>query len=623
MTELDDLPGQEPLFRDELGDDFGTESYFGNVPGSISYVNEAGLSSAELNDLKNNREIASAIETWSQQMHQESSAPSLSMFNRGRYAPSHSRSPFALMAQCGWAVENDDVLATLADVVEGVMFQKMRFELYDQDQQDFWNQWAGLVNLDAQMRKLSRELFKYSQFYVGLWWEQKAFKVRDQEVESVLEQEEERRIEVEARREGRTPPETPSRRGNRSRRKVFSVNVPTGVTVFDPTKVVPVGNTMFGRERLAYVADDDEMQGFSAALAGTVIDPMVMQLIERKYTPTEQDKTFCASVGVDPNRLFLFKKDAVFRHTLTRADYERLAPVRLKSILPILEMKEHLRNADRASLIGATNFIIVITKGTDKHPARAREIENLQEQARVIARLPVLVGDHRLAVTIVAPPLDNTLIESRWQVLDSRLVFKALNTFSPVVQGGNSSGTGLSEMAKIISRNLESRRHMIVRALESAIFARMLEANEGILDEDPSMVFAPKRITLDFNAEVLAQILKLRDRGDISRETTLEEVDYDQDVEVVRRARERTTHDPVFMSQTPHSSPLSNPFQPQPTVTPPIQPVQGVGPAGQPREGGRPVGARDSRPRTSTAAEEVTQTSEADDLIGDEGGTDA
>ena len=53
------------------------------------------------------------------------------------------------MSQCAWAVENDDILSTLADVVEGLMWQKMRFELFDRDQQDMWNQWAAEVNLDG------------------------------------------------------------------------------------------------------------------------------------------------------------------------------------------------------------------------------------------------------------------------------------------------------------------------------------------------------------------------------------------------------------------------------------------------------------------------------------------
>lgn len=190
---------------------------------------------------------------------------------------------------------------------------------------------------------------------------------------------------------------------------------------------------------------------------------------------------------------------------------------RLKPALVLLEMKANLRASDRAALIGNTNFIVVITKGTDRLPAKPAEISNLQEQARVLARLPVLIGDHRLNVEIVSPPIDHTLQQSRWEVLDARLVFKALNSYAPVVQGGNSSGTGVSEMSRVIAKGLENRRHMIMRSLEKHVFKAIIERNKGVpdFDEMPSLRFTPKRISLDFSADIFGHILKLRDRGDI------------------------------------------------------------------------------------------------------------
>jgi hypothetical protein len=590
---------------------------FGAVTGttpSVHYVNEAGVSEDVVDDLKTNREIASVIEKWSQSL--SANAPqSVDMFNRARWQT--AKHIFTEMSQCAWAVENDDILSTLADVVEGLMFQKCRFELYDVDQQDIWAQWGKEVDLDSRLREIAREIFKVSQVYVGLWWEKRIYNVRDNPIQETIDEfqavEKEKRA-AEAKQNAEltgmpAPPAPPvedvKKGGNRKRKKKFPVEVPTAITTFEPCKVVPVGQLMFGRERFAYVATRDEHDAFASVLSGDVVDGTVLQLIERKYEPTAQDRVACGELGVDHSRLWLFKKDACFRHTLTKASYERFAPVRLKPILPILEMKSHLRNSDRATLIGNTNFIVVITKGTDKLPAKPSEITNLQEQARVIARLPVLVGDHRLHVEIVAPLTDNTLIESRWQTLDSRLVFKALMTFSPVTQGGNSGGAGVSEMSRVVSKGMESRRHMIVRSLERHVFQMILDRNESVLDEAPSLEFTPKRITLDFNADVIGQILKVRDRGDISRETMLEELDYDQDAEVLRRARERAMYDDVFNSATPHASPTQQPFQPgQPGQQQPAgkQPASNVGPNGQPRtEGGRPGGVTETQPRQAKA----------------------
>lgn len=595
---------------------------------SVHYVNEAGVPDDVVDTLKSNREIASVIEKWSQSLAGTAGRSSLDVFNRGK-GFQHAKHIHAQMAQCAWAVEHDDILSTTCDVLEGLMWQRCRFELFEADQEDMWNQWAADVDLDSRLREIGREIFKVSQVYVGLWWEKKIYAVREDPIEDTIDEMEAKREEreyedqVKAREKliavnknspefvapGEIPkPEDRSPgKGNRKRKKKFPVTVPTEWTIFEPTKILPIGTLMFGRERFAYIASSGEDEAFTEVMKGNIADGTVLQLIESKYIPTEQDKQACADLGVDPNRLWLFKKDAIFRHSLTRAQYERYAPVRLKSVLPLLEMKEHLRAADRATLIGNTNFIVVITKGTDKLPARPAEIRNLQEQAKIIARLPVLVGDHRLNVEIVSPAMDNTLIESRWQVLDSRLVFKALQSYSPVVQGGNSAGTGVSEMSRVIAKGLEGRRHMIVRALERSVFKLIMEKNEGMLDEFPSLAFTPRRITLDVKAEVIANILKLRDRGDISRETTLEEMDFDQDVEVLRRAEERVTYDRVFESQTPYSSPNANPYgtgqqpslMPQQPAPKPAAPSN-VGPKGQPRtEGGRPSGSTDSKPRAA------------------------
>ena len=636
-VEVLDQPDQ-PLLDQFMGaDDRGAfmDPQYGRVstgtPPSISYVNESGVPQ-DVIDLwirdGGYQEVASVIEKWSQSLNIADNVPTLDMFNRSRRIEREVH-PHAMMARCAWVVENDDVLSTLADVIEGLMWQKCRFELIENDEEDFWNQWAATVNLDRMLREMGREIFKCSQVYVGLWWGQKIYKVRDSPIDSELQRLEfekqqrdytkktaERDALIEANKDTEgfiEPPPIPEPvdpskgRGNRSRKKTYPVEIPTAMTVFDPTKIIPVGTLMFGRERFAYVADRAENEAFTEVMAGNIADSTVLQLIERKYTPTAQDLVACADLGVDSNNLWLFKQDAIFRYTLTKSDYERYAPVRLKPALPLVEMKDHLRNSDRAMLIGNTNFIVVITKGTDKYPAKAAEIENLQQQARIIARLPVLIGDHRLNVEIVSPNLDNTLTESRYQLLDSRLVFVALRTFTPIVQGANSAGSGVSEMGLLVSKGLQSRRHMILRSIEENVFQLVMDRNEGVLDEFPTLEFSPKRISLDFQKDLVAAIMKLRDRGDISRETSLEELDYDQDVEVLRRAREKSQYDDTFNSGTPFASPLTQPFAPQQPGQPPPHPAAvppapapggNVGPNGQPRtEGGRPSGVVEKRAR--------------------------
>ena len=547
----------EDIATEVVIDDFASLEGVKDMGATISYVNEAGVSEVTAAEVSAHGDVANAIENWMRRVNSEARSPrgsSGDVFNRTNFVGMDNI--FETMGACAAAVELDDVLSTLADVLEGMAFQKMRFESEDKDQEDVWNQIAGDLNFDARLKEMWRELFKVSQVYVGILWERKVYKVRTK----LIDQEDLDALTPDP--EGKTPTEPVKKPGNRTRKKEYAVAVPTALTVFDPTKVVPVGQLMFNQDRLAYIADRGEHASFQQAAAGNLNDEMVTPLIERRYEPTLEEEAKLSGAGVPTDRLWLLKQDAAFRHTLTRSQYERWAIPRLKSVLEILDLKRHLRQSDRAHLVGSTNFIVLIKKGTDQLPAKQAEINNLQRQARVVARMPILVGDHRLSVEIVTPGTDNTLSDDRHNVLDARLVFRALQSFAPNVVKGSSSGAGaVSELSRVVSLGIESRRHQLARSLERELMRRTVELNPGVLTETPSLAFTPKRVALDFNSVVAQSVLKLRDRGDLSRETTLDEFDFDQDTEVLRRIEEHRTYDKVFQSQVPHSSPADNPFK--------------------------------------------------------------
>lgn len=570
---------------DILTDDFAA-SGINEITPTITYVTEDGIPEQVAQQAVRSRDVASAIESWMRGLEQEAQgarAHAADIFNRKEYVG--SRGMFKLMGACAAAVEEDDILSTLADTTEGLALPKMGWEMYDRDQEDVWNQIAAQLDMDARLKEMWRELFKVSQFTCAIYWERQELSVRTHPLSTV---------DVDAILEGKEPEK---KAGNRERRRTFNVMVPTALSLLDPTKVVPVGTMMFNRERFAYIADAGEDGSFASVMRGDRADDLVLRLVERKYTPSEGERSKMTDWGVDVNRLWLLRQDAAFRHTLTRAQYETFAIPRLKSALELVELKRHLRQADRASLVGSTNFIILIRKGSDKIPAKQAEIDNLHQQAKMVARMPILVGDHRLSVEIVTPSTDNTLQEGRYDVLDARLVFRALQSFAPMaLKSAGSATTGVSELSRTVAVGMESRRHSLARALERYLLKPTVERNSE-LDEVPKLKFRPKRISLDFNAVISKTVLELRDRGDLSRETALEEFDYDQDVEALRRLREVEQQDKIFRSQVPFSSPQTNPHssngQPQET-----------NPRSSGRQGGRPTGVVETKPRERASQDE-------------------
>lgn len=443
---------------------------------------------------------------------------------------------FDQMALAYDALDRDDIVSGAAESTESLAFSRVSFWHPDISQQDVWNQWAGDIDLDARLREMWRELFTVSQFYVGIWWTTKTYKVRGK-----------------------------SKQGN-ALRKEFSLQVPEAITLLDPMKIIPVGQLMFNQERLAYNATREEADKFDKILSGAEPggDAIVERLIEGRYELDNAEKKQLSDEGVKVDNLFLLKADSTFRHTLTRPQFQRFSPVRMRAIFELLDLKYQLRQMDRTFLIGGTNFIILVTKGSDKHPAKREEIANLQASAQMLARIPLLIGDHRLSVEIITPKLDNTLKAERYNTVDSRITARIYQIFVLGNYAAGSSGDDSNKLTRVIGRGMESRRHMIKRVLERKIFKLIVEKNEE-LEDVAKLQFHPSRIALDFDAAWASFLLELRARNEISRESVHGQFDFDQRHEAELREREKELgYDDIFETLPEPGSPVSGPAQSTP-----------------------------------------------------------
>lgn len=465
--------------------------------------------------------------------------------------------PFEKMRTARHAIR-DDVVGGAADGSEAITLSKLSISCPDTEQEDVWNQWAADIDLDDRLRTHWRELFKYSQCVIATWWDERVYRVR-------------RRTSA----------------GNQARKK-FALRVPTAITFIDPAKVTPVGSLMFGQERLAYVADHIEAMAFDQILAardgtndpinqidqgqlppslrlrvrgrgrnaslvqnaptGNVRDPIVESLIVGRYVPDFWEQQQLHEDGVQTDHLFLLNPELVFRHTLTRADYERFAQVRLESVFELLDLKSQLRQMDRSHLLGGINFLIVIRKGTDEHPANQAEISNLRANAAGMMSTPLIVGDHRLQVDIVTPSLDVTLTRSKYDTLDVRLFARAWGTFVPT--GADTDDP--VKLGRVIAQNLQSRRQMMRRSWEHNIFEKIREQNPDQLTERAKLQFKPRRISLTFDQGMATLLADLRAGRTISRQSLLDLFDLSQADEALQLEREAEEYDAIFREFNPY-----------------------------------------------------------------------
>lgn len=462
-----------------------------------------------------------------------------SLLHRDRYLT--PTNVYEQMRIANAAVEEDDIVSGVAETTESLAFSAVSFFAEDEDEQDVYNQIAGVIDLDSRLREMWRELFTVSQFYVATWSTPQSFKVRGKTKDGV------------------------------KRRRTIDCVAPKELTLLDPLKVVPVGISMFGQEQLAYWASADESSNLADIVGNQKMnDPIAQRLISGRYEVTDKTEAReLTGLGVNVRDLWLLNPQHVFRHTLTRPGYQRFAPIRMRAVLKLLDIKQQLLQMERAHLIGGTNFIVLITKGTDAHPAVPAEVANLQAMVRTVARVPILVGDHRLHVEIVTPKLDNTLKAERWNTIDSRITGRLYQMF---VLGNYAAGAGGDDsvkLVKVIARGMESRRHMIRRALEKHVFTPLFEGNEQ-LTTFPKLQFHPRAIALDFDAAWASFLFDLRTNNEISRETILSQFDLNQELEAEFRRREKDLYDDIFQTQVAFSSPNpALPGQPNPNAPQP------------------------------------------------------
>lgn len=489
----------------------------------VEYDPEYGI--AVINDTEvSTEDIRTAIESqapeiavlrkWS--MSSQGSGRKGTIFNRDKYVnPSNMFEKFRLAAE---AVRTDDIVANVVETTEQLAFKRIAIECDDELEQDIWNQVIDDINLSERLREGWREMFTISQCYPAVIYGTKSF------------------------------------RANGSRKEFRQIKVPVGITYLDPLKIVPVGNFMFGQEKLVYLADRAEVREFDTLAEENTSDLVVDQLLLGRYEVSQTERRLISDVtgeGDLTGRMYLLNPENVWRITATRPSYRRFADVRLESVFELLDLKHLLREMDRASILGSTNAIILVKKGSDDRPAQAQELQQLSAEVKTTSRIPIIVSDHRLEIEIITPKMDKTLSPERYNGLDSRITSRLYQILST---GGKSSTDDSIKLLRVIASSMEARRDQIRDSFMDHVFKPTWRSNSSLKSE-PKMIFYPRRIALDFDPNIAQFFQDLRDRGDISRATILAEVDILESDEATKRQREADQFDHIFTPvNVPHGT---------------------------------------------------------------------
>lgn len=525
---------------------YEAEGYAEVVDGVVVEVDRG----VELGDLRENRgvrELASAVKTWMDTIGAGKSNRKGSLLTRDTFTPPENT--YAEMAAARVAVDVDDVVSGVYEITESFAFQGVKAQTTDEHKADVFNQINADLDLDSVIRRMWKGDYTLNQFVQVVEWGEKTYRPRlaaeapaDEPAPHLDPQTGQPMTDPAT---GRPMKPKPRRRT----RKEYRLKVPTKIALIDDLCVAPMKDGPLGEEVLLWSAVDADIAAWDAKTttqdltAGTETDDLFLG----SFAPTQLQVAKLNEMGFrDPRRMLILNPKRAQRYTGTKPDWEDFAPVRLKSCFALLDLKRQLMNQDRVNLVGAANFILLIKKGDKDQNATKDELENLKENYQVLAKLPVIISDHRLTIEIIAPKIDLVLDAGKYDLLDSRLLSRLLNTLS-IGGKGQRNETNVT-MSYAVARAMENRRHMLKRHVERTIYKQIMDRNKGAFEdgEPPTLAFTPANISLGFDSALSQMMSSLFNSEDVSRETMLEFVGLDQGTEALRKEIEDRIYDGVF-----------------------------------------------------------------------------
>lgn len=356
--------------------------------------------------------------------------------------------------------------------------------------------------------------------------------------------------------------------GGSSSSQSASVAVPR-VGVLPSENIRVIGNDTLGTAQLAYEPENEKQRRWLEAYFSDSISPAQKAALGR--ADRVMAAMFIGKVSVDPFEqenlrtstgvLYLLNPRIVQRSTMPKGSWRHPRPMMTRNF-PLLEAKRLLNVMDFALLQGGSNFIVVAKKGSDQRPAKGREIQNLREVVRRASKVGVIVGDHRLSFEIVTPKLDELLNPTKRKLLGRKLAMALMRSGEHSTEGAGAEG--METEAEIMSRVITWDRGRLVGHVERNIYVEAVRRNPKLL-KGPGRLWLMKLILQGTDA-FTDLVIKLRDRGDISRRTAVQAGGFDYEGEKSERERELARGDDEIMipGMVPNTSPEQPGQQPRP-----------------------------------------------------------
>lgn len=268
-------------------------------------------------------------------------------------------------------------------------------------------------------------------------------------------------------------------------------------------------------------------------------NPVLAAMVLAERHITEDDYTLSPQED-DPaygNEVYILNPRMVARTTFPKGSWKYPRPLLTRNFA-LLEAKRLLNLMDFALLQGGSNFLVIAKKGDKDRPAMPEEIANLREQVRRSSYSGVMVGDHRLSIEIVTPELTELLNPTKRKLLGRRIAMGLLR-LPEYAEADSGAGQVVLSDTEIIGRVISSDRRYLRRHLEQHVYDEFVRRNPAAFAGTKAATIWFPKIILQGTQYFTDMVLKLRDRGDISRHSAVAVAGFDYDAEVQQRKLEK------------------------------------------------------------------------------------
>jgi hypothetical protein len=457
-----------------------------------------------------------------------------SILARGRFQTPRNITEEIILAR-DLAERDDDIASTMGAMLACAFGDGMQNNHEDEVTIALFNEIAKAANLDGTFEEIYREFLIAGQFTTATMFQSKEVTYKPVDAD---------------------------------RARTRTIRAPR-IGVIPAENVLPIGNDMFGTAPLYYRprtgAQEEWLREFFSPSTSPGRkaemrrqDPVLTtMLVEERQLSDPALRVNSLYEADNPNPasgewVYRLNPTIVARTTMPKGAWPQPRPLMTRNF-PLLEAKRLLNLMDYALLEGGANFLVVAKKGTDQRPALPPEVANLHDVIKRAARSGVIIGDHRLSIEIITPDLTELLNESK-RGLIARKLSKALMRLPDYGSDSGSSGQGVLADTEVITRVIASDRRKIKRHIENNVYDEAANRNDPIAG--PASIWFPK-IMLQGSQWFTDFVLKLRDRGDISRKTAIEAGGFAFEAEVQQRKREKSSG--VDRALTPAAVPFTNP----------------------------------------------------------------